>query len=184
VLTFIGTAAGIILNRLLKEEEEKFAFIQELPAMRLPSLKGILKKTYYRLYWFLRESLMIFIYAALALFAVDRLGILDVCKKILSPLVEGVLGLPLAMVDAIILCFARHEAGAGFIINLVRKGQLDFIQIIVAIIITTTFAPCFANIMAMAKEVGGKSTLAMLLAISISAFTAAGALHWTLVALL
>jgi hypothetical protein len=38
--------------------------------------------------------------------------------------------------------------------------------------------------MAMAKEVGGRSTLAMLLAISLSALTAAGALNWTLVALL
>ena len=184
VLTFVGTTAGIALNKLLKEEEEKIPFIQELPAIRLPNLKGVLRKTYYRLYWFLRESLIVFIYAAFALFAIDRLGILGAAKKILSPLVEGLLGLPLAMVDAIILCFARHEAGAGLVINLVRKGQLDYVQIIVAVIITTTFAPCFANIMAMAKEVGGRSTLAMLSAITLSALAAAGTLNWTLVALL
>jgi ferrous iron transport protein B len=99
-------------------------------------------------------------------------------------LVEGLLGLPLAMVDAIILCFARHEAGAGLVINLVRKGEMDYVQCIVAVIITTTFAPCFANIMAMTKEVGGKRTLAMLFAISVSALTAGGALHWTLAALI
>ena len=184
VLAFIGISAGVALNKILKDEEDKLAFIQELPAIRLPNLKGVLTKTYYRLYWFLKESLMVFIYAALALFAIDRLGILGALKKLLSPIVEGVLGLPLAMVDAIILCFARHEAGAGLVINLVRKGELDYVQILVAITITTTLAPCFANIMAMAKEVGGKTTLVMLFAITLSAIAAGGALNWTLVALL
>ncbi|HIJ58061.1 MAG TPA: ferrous iron transport protein B [Deltaproteobacteria bacterium] len=184
VMAFVGTVAGVALNKILKEEEAKIAFIQELPAMRLPSLKAVLKKTYYRLYWFLKESLLVFVYAALALFIIDRLGILDATKRMLSPIVEGILGLPLAMVDAIILCFARHEAGAGLIINLVRKGQMDYVQCIVAVIITTLFAPCFANIMAMAKEVGGKRTVAMLFGIGVSALTVAGSLNWALVALL
>ncbi len=184
VLAFVGTVTGVALNRFLKEEEEKMAFIQELPAIRLPKLKGVLKKTYYRLYWFLKESLLVFVCAAVTLFFIDRLGILDASKRVLSPIVEGILGLPLAMVDAIILCFARHEAGAGLIINLMRKGQMDYVQCIVAVTITTIFAPCFANIMAMRKEVGGKSTAAILLGIGISALTVAGALNWTLVILL
>lgn len=184
VLTFLGTTSGIVLNKLLQKEAVKDAFILELPALRFPSLKGILRKTYHRLYWFLKESLLVFIYAAFAMFAADRLGILEVAKKILSPLVEGLLGLPLAMVDAIILCFARHEAGAALVINLVRKGQLDYVQCIVAVLITTTLAPCIANIMAMSKEVGSKNTLAMLCAIAISAFAASGALNWALNTLL
>ncbi|UCG81731.1 MAG: hypothetical protein JSV60_05515, partial [Desulfobacterales bacterium] len=65
-----------------------------------------------------------------------------------------------------------------------RKGQMDYVQCIVAVTITTIFAPCFANIMAMRKEVGGKSTAAILLGIGISALTVAGALNWTLVILL
>ncbi len=184
VLTFLGTTSGILLNKLLQKEAVKDAFIMELPALRFPSLKGILRKTYHRLYWFLKESLLVFVYAAVAMFAADKLGILEAAKKILSPLVEGLLGLPLAMVDAIILCFARHEAGAALVINLVRKGQMDYVQCIVAVLITTTLAPCIANIMAMTKEVGSKNTLAMLCAIAISAFAASGALNWALNTLL
>jgi ferrous iron transport protein B len=85
------------------------------------------------------------------------------------------------MVDAIILCFARLEAGAGLVINLVRQGQLDYNQCIVAVVITTTFAPCFANIMAMVKEIGGRATVAMLLAIAVSAFLIAGGLNGFLI---
>jgi len=184
VLTFLGTTTGIVLNKLLQKEAAKDAFILELPALRLPGLKGILKKTYYRLYWFLKESLLVFVYAAFAMFTADKLGILEAAKKIMSPLVEGLLGLPLAMVDAIILCFARHEAGAALVINLVRKGEMDYVQCIVAVLITTTLAPCFANIMAMAKEVGSKNTFAMLVAIAFSAFAASGALNWALNTLL
>ena len=184
VLTFLGTTTGIVLNKLLQKEAAKDAFILELPALRLPGLKGIFRKTYYRLYWFLKESLLVFVYAAFAMFTADKLGILEVAKKILSPLVEGLLGLPLAMVDAIILCFARHEAGAALVINLVRKGEMDYVQCIVAVLITTTLAPCFANIMAMAKEVGSKNTFAMLVAIAFSAFAASGALNWALNTLL
>jgi len=184
VLTSIGIAACIVLNKLLKEKAEKIAFIQELPPIRLPNLAGVLKKTYYRLYWFLKESLMVFVYAALALFVADRLGLLDAAKRALSPVIEGMLGLPLAMVDAIILCFVRREAAAGLVIDLVRTGQLDYVQCIVAVIITTTFAPCFATIMAISKEIGGKTTVAMLFSICLSAFVTAGALNWALVTLL
>lgn len=183
VLCLAEIVVGIFLNRVLKEEEEKIGFIQELPAIRLPNLKGVLKKTYYRLYWFLKESLMVFVYAAFALFTLDKLGILGAIKRILSPVIEGILGLPLSMMDAIILAMARHEAAAALIISLIKKGEIDYIQTIVAVILTTMFVPCFANIMAMAKELGGKSALGMMFTINISAFFVAGTLNWTLVAL-
>ena len=181
IRTITAMGAGLILNRLLPGDTQNEGFIQELPAIRLPRLKFVLKKTYYRLYWFLKESLPVFIYAALALFIIDRIGLLDVSKRFLRPTIEGFLGLPLSMVDAIILCFARLEAGAGLVINLVRQGQLDYNQCIVAVVITTTFAPCFANIMAMVKEIGGRTTMVMLLAIAVSAFLIAGGLNWFLV---
>ena len=184
VRVFIGITSGLILNLILKNEEEKFVFIQELPDMKWPSPRLVLRKTYYRLYWFLRESLMVFLYSALALFLLQKFGILEAMKHALRPVIEGFLGLPLAMVDVIILCFARSEAGAGLIINLIQKGQLDYKQCIIAVIITTTFAPCFANIIAMIKEVGGKRAAAMLCTITLSAFSIAGALNWTISKLL
>lgn len=183
VLVTMEVLAGVILNRMLKEQEERMGFILELPPIRMPNVRGVLKKTYYRLYWFLRESLLVFVYAALVLFAMDILGVLEVAKKLVSPVVEGFLGLPLDMTDAIILCLARHEAAAGMIITLIRNGQLNHVQCIVAVVLTTMFVPCFANIMAMIKEAGLKNALAMVLAINISAFIVAGILNAILVTL-
>lgn len=183
MLSSMEIAAGIILNKMLKEQEEKTGFILELPPIRMPDFKGVIKKTYYRLYWFLRESLMVFVYAALVLFTIDKLGILDVAKKLFSPIIKGFLGLPLDMTDAIILCLARHEAAAAMIINLIRKGQMNYVQCIVAVVLTTMFVPCFANIMAMIKEVGIKNALVMVLAINVSAFVISGVLNSILITL-
>lgn len=183
VLAFAGVLSGLVLNRFVKGEKRS-EFIHELPAMRLPNFKGILLKTYYRLKWFLREALPVFVYASLILFLMDLLGLLDKVRALLSPVVEGVLGLPVAMVDAVILCMVRREAAVGPIVALIKNGQMDFVQCIVAVIITTMFVPCFANIMTMFKEFGAKKTLMIVGAINISALVIGGALNWTLVALL
>ncbi|MHC4310510.1 MAG: nucleoside recognition domain-containing protein, partial [Planctomycetota bacterium] len=104
-------------------------------------------------------------------------------KNVLEPVMDGFLGLPVQMVDALILCMARHEAAAGLIIKLIEKGQLNYVQCIVAVTITTMFVPCFANIMAMIKELGARRALTMAVIINASAFLIAGCLNWGLVIL-
>jgi len=180
VLSFAEIMAGIILNLLLKDEE-RGDFIQELPPIRMPMPKAIVVKTYFRLLWFLEEALPVFIYAALAMFILDKTGILMSSKIFLSPVIQGWLGLPLEMVDALILCMARHEAAAGLIIKLVQEGLLNWTQCIVAVTITTMFVPCFANIMAMVKEMGVGKTVLMALTINASSFVIAGCLNWILI---
>ena len=178
VLIFIDILVGFVLNKFLKEGEKSY-FIQELPAMRLPNLKAVLIKTYYRLYWFLKEAVPVFIFATFALFIMDKSGILDGMKKILSPIIEGFLGFPKEMVDVLIVCIARHEAAAAMIINLVEKGLLNYVQCIVAVIIIMMI-PCFANIGSMIKELGLKSALSTVVIIYVGAFLLAGSLNWIL----
>ncbi|MEW5946431.1 MAG: ferrous iron transport protein B [bacterium] len=182
VLAFVEIVAGVVLNRILKEEDRS-DFIQELPAMRLPSMKAVLVKTYYRLYWFLKEAVPVFVYAALILFGLEKTGILEAAKNALRPVITGFLGLPLDMVEGLILCMARHEAAAAFIIKLIEKDQMNFIQCIVAVTVTTMFVPCFANIMAMIKELGAKSAITMVVVINMSAFAIGGVLNRALVGL-
>ena len=180
VLTFVEIVAGLILNKVMKDDILS-DFIQELPAIRLPNPKAVLKKTYYRLFWFIKAAVPVFIYASIILFVFDKVGVLDAIKKLLSPIMIGFLGLPLEMVDALILCMARQEAAAGMIIKLIERGQLNYVQCIVSVTITTMFVPCFANIMAMVKELGAKSAIIMAVVINVSTFIIAGALNWILV---
>lgn len=181
-LFLVEILAGYFLNKIINTDQQT-NFIQELPNFRLPNVKALLKKTYYRLLWFLKESILIFIIAAVVLFFLDWGGILDALKTVLSPIVVGWLGLPLKMVDALILTMARHEVAAGIILNMSDAGMLNFTQSVVAVVITTMFIPCIANIVAMFKELRIPEAIIMTLSINVSSFILAGILRWLLVAL-
>ncbi len=182
-LILVEILAGALLNKLIKDDGQS-DFIQELPPIRIPNLKAIVTKTYYRLLWFLKEAVPIFVIAAVVLFFLDKSGGLGILKSALHPIITNWLGLPIDMVDALILTMARHEAAAGLILKMVNAGDLTYIQSIVAVVITTMFVPCFANIVAMCKEVGLKTGLIMTLIINVSSFVLAGLLNWLLIALL
>jgi len=179
-LVLVEICAGLILNRVIKDDQ-KSDFICELPEARMPNLKAICVKTYYRLYWFLKEAIPIFMIAAAALFLLDKIGILDFAKTLMEPIVVSWLGLPRDILDVLILAIARHEAAAGVTLNMVDAGALSYTQCIVTAVLTTMFVPCFANVVAMCREMGAKTGLAMALAINISSFILAGILHWILV---
>lgn len=179
-LIFVEIVAGVFLNKILKNDNQN-DFIQSLPDIRMPNPKAVLKKTYYKLFWFLEEAIPIFVYSAVFLFITDKIGLLGAVKNILRPLIIGFLGFPIEMVDVLILCMARHEAAAGMIIQLVQAGKLNYIQCIVAVTITTMFVPCIANIVAMIKELKLRSALIMVFAINVSAFILAGILNWALI---
>jgi ferrous iron transport protein B len=173
---------GLVLNRILPREE-KGQFIQELPPIRLPSLLAVGRKTGYRLLWFLKEAIPIFLVAALAMFVIDRIGLLGLLKDALKPFMTGWLGLPVDMVDALLLSLARSEAAAGYILRMSQAGALNGLQSVVAVVLLTTFAQCFANIGAMVKEIGAKAAALVVVSIYVMSFAWTGAVHGLLVLL-
>ena len=179
ILVVVEISAGAVLNRILPNDKRQ-VFIQELPTFRAPSLAAIAKKTGYRVWWFLKEAIPIFVIAALVIFLIDLSGFLDIVKQVMEPLVVQWLGLPIQMVEALILMLARQEAAAGLILRLSQDGMLNFSQSIIAVVVTTMFIPCFANIVAIFKEAGVKAGILMLLALNISTILLGGALNWVL----
>jgi ferrous iron transport protein B len=171
--------SGVLLNRILKDDRPP-EFIQALPPMRMPSLKAVLLKTYYRVLWFCREALPVFVIAAGILFVADKVGLLGALRGALAPVIEGFLGLPPQMVDVLILCIARQEAAAGMLLHLVEQGRLDTTQTIVAVVVALRFVPCFNNVVAMGKELGLASTVVLVVAINGSAVLLAGLVRWAL----
>jgi ferrous iron transport protein B len=179
-LAILEICAGLLLNRLLPGDGES-RFIQELPPIRMPRIGAVARKTGYRLLWFLKEAIPIFLAAALVMFLLDRVGVLALLKRALAPLITGWLGLPLDMVDALLLTFARSEAAAGFILRMSHQGLLNGMQSIVAVVLLTTFAQCFANIAAMFKEIGARAALIAVIGIYAAAILYTGVVHWILV---
>jgi ferrous iron transport protein B len=174
--------AGLLLNRFIPDDIPS-NFIQELPPIRLPRVGAVARKTGYRLLWFLREAIPIFLIASLAMFLLDVTGLLNVIKEALRPFMTGVLGLPIDMVDALLLTLARSEAAAGFVLTMAREGTLNGTQSIVAVVLLTTFAQCFANIAAMFKEVGARAAALIVASVYVASFLCTGAVHGILLLL-
>jgi ferrous iron transport protein B len=178
-LALVEVLAGVVLNLILPGDEAG-EYLQELPPIRVPSLRGVAGKTGHRLLSFLREALPVFLVAAAVLFAADRVGLLGTLKSVLRPVITGWLGLPVDTVEALILSMARHEAAAGLLLRMVGEGTLNASQAVVAVSITTMFVPCIANIVAMFRVLGWKAGLTETLAINVSAFALAGSLNHVL----
>ena len=180
---FLGVAelaAGLLMNRFMKQEAHS-QYIQELPPIRAPRVAAVAKKTGYRLLWFLREAIPIFLIAALAMFVIDKVGLLALLKQALAPFMTRILGLPVDMVDALLLTLARSEAAAGYVLKMSREGTLNGAQSVVAVILLTTFAQCFANIAAIFKELGARVAIIIVVSIYLLSFLYTGAVHEVIV---
>ncbi len=176
VLAVVEIIAGVILNKGM-QEETRTDFILEIPVIRVPTVKNLLLKTYYRLKWFAVETVPLFVLGALVLFVMERLLILDLLKVFLSPVVVSFLGLPVKCVEVFLLCIARREAGAVILLHLLKAGQIDYVQACVGTITISLFMPCFANVMAMIKELGWKAALLMVLVITGSSILIGGLIN-------
>ena len=66
---------------------------------------------------------------------------------------------------------------------MVDAGTLNYTQCIVAVVLTATFFPCFANVVAVCKEMGIKTGITMALAINVSSFVLASILNLILISI-
>lgn len=149
--------AGVLANNFIKEKSS--LFLIELPPMRIPQFVNIVKKTYYRVIWYLSEVVPIFLIGTFILFILSESGILKLLEYIFSPLISSLLGLPIESTYIFLMGFLRRDYGAAGIYNLYEKGILTPLQVIVLLVIVTLFVPCVASFFMMIKERGVKVAL-------------------------
>ncbi|MBF0311488.1 MAG: ferrous iron transport protein B [Magnetococcales bacterium] len=172
---------GVILNRLIGTRQGKGAeFILELPPFRLPDPVNVVKKTYYRVKWFLLEATPMFMAAAVMMFVFDNSGILQGLKTFFHPMVTGFLSLPDKVTEVFILVLSRREVGAVYFKDMVDAGELSFEQIVVGLVVMTLFIPCASNTLMMIKEVGARWAISMNVVIIVLAVLVGGLVNFLL----
>jgi len=162
---------------------EKADFMIEIPPFRVPGIQNIVVKTLYRLHWFLREAVPLFLLGTFILFVLMQLGVLKVLEAGASPLVVGVLGLPKETTAGFILGFLRRDYGVISIFNALDKvghGAIAPSDLLVALTVMTLFVPCLANFFVMIKEQGMKKAGLMVAFIFPYAFLVGGVLRFAL----
>ncbi len=101
----------------------------------------------------------------------DKTGLLLLIQKIAAPVVVNILQLPREAAGAFVLGFLRRDYAA---VLLVKGGNLDPVQMLVAVFTITLFVPCVANFFIMIKERGLKTAMVMVVFIFVFAFSAGG----------
>lgn len=156
-------------------------FIMELPPLRIPKWDNVLRKTYYKVVWFFKEALPLFMLGTFFISVLDIVGILDVMIDALKPIVSTWMGLPGDTSIFFILGFLRRDFGAAGLLDMAQNDLLVQRELLVATVAITLFVPCVANFLMIIKERGYKTAIAVIGFIIPFAFLVAGILNYLMI---
>jgi ferrous iron transport protein B len=169
---------GFLAARVLSGDRSDF--ILELPPIRLPSMRNLLRKTVMRVRWYLGEAVPLFLIGTVLLFLLDRTGALKLVVAVARPVVTGLLGLPAGAAQVFVMGFLRRDYGAAGLYQMAHAGTLSSVQAVIALTVMTLFVPCVANLLMIIREQGVRVGLTMLTFITIVALSTGVALNYVL----
>lgn len=159
---------GTLLDRLLPGRSTDL-FI-DLPAIRLPRLSNVLKKTWVKTSHFLKEATPLFAVGSLLISLLQFSGLLERIQYLVAPLTVGWLRLPHEAAVAFIMGFIRRDFGVAGLYDMSLTGP----QTLVALVTITLFVPCIASVMVIWKERGWKEWMAIFSGTFVTAFVVGG----------
>ncbi len=188
-LTVIGVVAfqlllvGYFSSQIIRGRPSDFIF--EIPPIRIPQIKNVALKTWYRVQWYLKEAVPLFLYGTLVLFVLDKVqvfgrSLLVWIQALLEPLLAGILNLPSQTAGIFLLGFLRRDYGAAGLYEMTRNGILTGQQAVVSLIVLTLFVPCLATFLMIIKEQGLKRALYITAFIIPFAVSVGGVVSWIL----
>lgn len=172
VIFLLFVLTGTVLNRIMPGESSQLLI--DLPAIRLPMLNNVLKKTFQKTVMFLKEAVPLFIVGAVLISALQYTDALNYIQQSMAPITENLLRLPGETSTAFIMGIIRRDFGAAGLTSIVMTQQ----QLLVSLIVMTLFVPCIAAIMVIFKERGIRDALAIWLGSFIVAFITGGIVAW------
>jgi ferrous iron transport protein B len=152
VLLGVLGVVGVFLDRTLPGEQD--ALIEQQPRVRVPRPQNIVRKTYTRTGAFLKEAVPLFTGTALAVSALDYVGVLDVIVRGLRP-VTALLGLPAALGQILVLRLIRRDFAAAGMTDIALSAPQTF----VGLVAITLFVPCILTMTMVLNERDARSAL-------------------------
>ncbi len=172
---------GYLASRLLRGPRSEFIF--EIPPIRAPQMRNVMLKTGYRLQWYIKEAVPLFLIGTTALFFLDKVAVrgrslLLWLEAALEPVLEGILHVPAQAASVFVLGFLRRDYGAAGLFDMVRNNLLTGQQAVVSMIVITLFVPCVASFLVIIKEQGVKRAMMITGFILPFALMVGGAVAW------
>ena len=147
-LFIVWLILGVLLNHTVKGKSPEI-FV-EIPPYRIPYFRGLSKKIWIRMKWFIREAVPFVLLGVLIVNILYTLGIIQFLGKFTAPVVTRLLGLPQEAVGALIVGFLRKDVAVGMLIPLGLTAK----QLIIASVVLAMYFPCVATFATLVKELG------------------------------
>jgi ferrous iron transport protein B len=151
VLYFV---VGIILNRFVKGKSPEI--FMEIPPYRRPDFHVTFKKTWMRVRWFLKEAIPFLILGVALVNILYTVGFMQWLGHALSPVMEGLFGLPGETSIAMVVGFLRKDLAVGMLLTV--KG-IGVYQLVIAATMLTIYFPCVASFIVLLRELGLKDMI-------------------------
>ena len=142
--------AGILANKILPGN--RTPLFMEIPAMRFPKPLQIVKMSFMKTYFFMKEALPVFIIASFFVFLFERAGGLDWLEQVTGPFLSKLMGLPEESIRVFIKTMIRREVGATELDHL--SGSYTNLQLVVNLLVMTFIIPCLNATIVLFKERG------------------------------
>ena len=155
LLIAIFVALGTVLNRVVPGEST--SLLIDLPPLRVPRLKNVVRKTTTKARGFMREVALFFLAGTALISLLDITGALAWIQRVAAPLTVSWLHLPAEAATAFVMGFVRRDFGAAGFFTM----DLSAPQLLVAMVTITLFVPCAASMMVVLKERGWKYLLGL-----------------------
>lgn len=161
-------ASGMMLNRFIPGKSDPM--LLEIPNLLLPDRQTLVKKIKLRVKHFIVEAEVPMVLGVGFAALLAETGALVQVGVVLSPLVEGWLGLPPEATLGLILGIVRRELA---VLPLLELG-LSSVQLFTGAVVALFYMPCLAVLGVLVKEFGAKIGLLVAVGTTISAFILGG----------
>ncbi len=150
VLFIVWLFLGAIMNYFLKGYSPELFL--EIPPYRMPSLRLLLKKVFFRIKGFIIEAMPVVLASVLIINVLQLLHIFEAISGIFGPVLSFVFGLPKEAIWVLIVGILRKDIAAGMLIPL----DLTVKQLVIACVVLSMSFPCIATFVIFLKELGMK----------------------------
>lgn len=148
VLIAVFVGVGTLLDRLTPGVSTDLLI--DLPPLRLPRARNVLRKSTVKVWHFMREVSLFFLAGAAIISVLQLTGALEWIQRLATPLTVSWLRLPPEASTAFVMGFVRRDFGAAGFFTM----NLSSSQLLVAMVTITLFVPCIASMMVIVKERG------------------------------
>jgi ferrous iron transport protein B len=171
---FVIALTARLLTRLLPEESP--GLILEIPVYRMPTLRTLLSKAWFRIKEFIIEAWPVLIAGSVVLSILAYFNIAPLVNTLVHPL-SWALGLPDAVGVPLIFGILRKELSLVMLHQAMGGGDLKDmltgVQMITFSVFVVFYVPCLATLMVIRKELGTKA-MAAIAGMTVIIATAAG----------